>query len=433
MGARTQSCWARSPVVMGLTPSCNGGRSPVVMGVSEVCTNLPQENIAHKKSSSSPLNCRPTALPTMSSLFHNKTETIKAVQVSCSDPERKSFEYRSTFFVHPFFNGETEWPQKTSLVCFYDNHPFDSFPLPLPIDYDSVRNTYTCYGMFCSPSCVKAYMESSGAHNTTMSMIWLVKIMCEVFGDRSLIVSAPPLDVLQTRGGQMTIEEFRAFGNRKVQILAHRPPFLPCQLAFELVRNPAIRTTPVEGNPGGGVPAKPPVKLSAKAPGKSKSAVPPSPSFAIPPPPVLVTAMETDQSTTDAIPSPLLPPTIHAIPAEMDNRWDIRGLKRPSTAIKQDPGSGVLTTNTPYMSNGLTQDPQKSLFDEHLALRQAQPKSNPEREEFGSSKPVVDTKRRGRRKKEVGGGGGTNSSSFMPTVSNNGNTLQMGTLVSFFK
>ena len=170
------------------------------------------------------------------SIFHEENSTLRLLQVRCSTNERRKYEEQSVFFVHPLFNGETEWPMKTEIVCRYDGEQFDSIPIPLPIGFNDEKNIYTCYGIFCSASCVKAFMENNPVYSNALCMMWLKKIMCEVFGDFDDIVEAPPIDLLEKHGGSLNIVQFRKFGKQKTRILTHRPPFFTCALAFELIK-----------------------------------------------------------------------------------------------------------------------------------------------------------------------------------------------------
>ena len=183
------------------------------------------------------------------SIFHEETTTLRRLQVRCSTNERRKYEERSVFFAHPFYNGETEWPMKTHIVCRYDGEPFDTIPIPLPIGFNDEKNIYTCYGVFCSAACVKAFMENNPVYSNALSMMWLKKIMCEVFGDFEDIVEAPPIELLIKHGGNLDILQFRKFGKQKTRILTHRFPFFTCSLAFELIaeqtkKNEGSKITP---------------------------------------------------------------------------------------------------------------------------------------------------------------------------------------------
>jgi len=311
------------------------------------------------------------------SLFHEPDPSVNRIQVICSSNERRSYEKRSAFFVHPLFNGHEAWPMCTDLVCRYDGEPFASIPLPLPIEYDAETNTYVCYGVFCSAACVKAFMESNPVYSNALSMIWLKKIMCEIFGDFDDIVEAPPVELLLKHGGELTIEQFRKFGQQKTRIITHRLPFFTCALAFELVKDYEERadasnkvasehTTAHVAPPSDNTTKK--LSRSAKKKGWGTQVEDPWPILSmIQPAPgtaedhMTLPAMD-DVMSTDPLPpqiapvlgnvplaeplppdadpllpsdvsSTLLPDTITLIPANTGNRWEIRGLKRPAVPL----------------------------------------------------------------------------------------------------
>jgi hypothetical protein len=291
----------------------------------------------------------------MTSIFH-EPEKVNKIKVVCSSNERRGYEKRSAFFVHPLFDGKTEWPMKTDIVCRFDGEQFNSIPIPLPIDHNTETNTYTCYGIFCSASCVKAFMENNPVYSNALSMIWLKKIMCEVFGDFDDIVEAPPIDLLIKHGGELTIEQFRGFGRQKTRIMTHRMPFFTCALAFELVKEFNESKTSVEKEG----------KKFKKLHRQKKASTKPQPTTTqstlvshqqqqpstekqtlVSEIPVLYGSdeMEVDdenenQDDYDANENPdqmeknpLLPDTIHLVPATGGNRWEIRGLHRPDVPL----------------------------------------------------------------------------------------------------
>jgi hypothetical protein len=251
-------------------------------------------------------------------LFHDFSTPCNQVKVICSTNERRSYKKRSVFFVHPLFNGESQWPEKTHLVCRYDEESFDTIPIPLPIDYNSDTNTYTCYGVFCSAACVKAFMESNPVYMNALSMIWLKKMMCEVFEDFEDIVESPPKDLLIKHGGYLTIEQFRQFARQKTKIVMHTMPFFPCALAFELIKDYATTTTDQP--------------TSSKPTQKKKTSL-----------------LNTKKTTHNEN----LPSNIISVPANVGNKWEIVGLKQPNNNNEEDIHIHSISTS-------------KSLFQEYL-------------------------------------------------------------------
>jgi hypothetical protein len=253
--------------------------------------------------------------------------------------ERRAYEERSVFFVHPFFNGESEWPMRTHVVCRYDGESFDSIPIPLPIGFNDEKNIYTCYGIFCSAACVKAFMENNPVYSNALSMMWLKKIMCEVFGDFDDIVEAPPIELLNKHGGNLDIIQFRKFGKQKTRILTHRLPFFTCALAFELVKEHGKKIE--KGDLKSGTHQQQPTQLTQaslktvkKLQRESNKKQP-------------VVGEITGENPLLLSQSNLLPDSIIQVPATSGNRWDIHGLQRPQPRL--DVQSIVNIPMTPAM------------------------------------------------------------------------------------
>lgn len=392
----------------------------------------------------------------MTSIFHEPDTSSNKIKVVCSSNERRGYEKRSAFFVHSLFNGEKEWPLTTNVACRYDGEPFESIPIPLPIDYNTETNTYSCYGIFCSAACVKAFMENNPVYSNALSMIWLKKIMCEVFDDFDDIIEAPPVDLLIKHGGELTIEQFRAFGRQKTRIITHRMPFFTCALAFELVKEyggeSKPRTVEKESKTFKKLHRHKKQPITKQQPEKEQLTplpekqpqhdhdppVPEIPVLSLIQPPAGVKSRKMP-SDVDVLPSiaeaeghmmddghddkkgggddgdknddaeelfkheRLLPDSITLVPATVGNRWEIRGLQRPSVP---------LDIQTPT-----TQQNTKSLFQEYVEKRTQSKTSTDQTTVVVDSKPQ---KRRGRPKS-------TKSKPDSPKQN------PQGTLVSFLK
>ena len=373
------------------------------------------------------------------SIFHEPDSATHHIKVVCSSNERRGYEKRSAFFVHPLFNGEREWPHQTNVVCRYDGEPFESIPIPLPVEHNTETNTYSCYGIFCSAACVKAFMENNPVYSNALSMIWLKKIMCEIFGDFDDIVESPPIDLLIKHGGELTIEQFRGFGRQKTRIITHRMPFFTCALAFELVKEYGSEIKTVEkesrafkklhrqkkktGTVSAGLQSQrmsggngdvsvlamihpgsnpthpvddfmssmlPSIAQSQNLDRQNLSGIggiggigntggiggldSPEEDLCVAPSALTLSSLPLDprgclpedlgDPTNDSPVMDLLPDTITLVPANVGNRWEIRGLQRPTAPL-----------NIPTPS---AQPNTKSLFQEYIEKRsQQKPVSDP--------------------------------------------------------
>jgi hypothetical protein len=297
----------------------------------------------------------------MSLFYETSDENLREVKVICSSNERHVYEKKSVFFIHPLFTGQNEWPKETKIHCYYDGEPFTGIPIPLPLNYIPEKNRYMCYGIFCSASCAKAYMDTNPVYSNSLSMIWLKKIMCEVFGDYTDITAAPPKELLIKYGGELNIEEFRSAGKQQTSIYIHTLPFFTCALAFELVREyggkPREKTIEQDTRDA----KKLKRNLNKKKFGESittdivdttstiqdEKNPPPPPSFPPPPPPELSINQQQQQQQQqqnynndtqeiydDDNLKNVLPDNLVVVPADVGNRWGIRGLKRPKDQIE---------------------------------------------------------------------------------------------------
>jgi len=278
------------------------------------------------------------------SLFHNENpDEVRKVTIVCSSGIRRGYEQTSAFFVHPIFNNTNSWPKTTTIPCYHDHHTFENTPFTLPLSYNNQSNTYTVFGIFCSPECVKGYMMVHPVPNNSLSLMWLKKMLVNVFDIHDDIVEAPPFYILKKYGGDLTIEQFRAAGKRKKRIIAHTLPFMACALAFELVDEHGTKKTLHEEKKEVRKIRRMKMKKSKTPQIKNetetlqnmegplqnmeeKSISPHTPPFSpltssIPSPPV-------KYSNSD-----ILPPDLNLVSANAANRWEIRNLTRPSKVI----------------------------------------------------------------------------------------------------
>ena len=376
----------------------------------------------------------------MSSIFHEPDVTPQnSIKVVCSSNERRGYEKRSVFFVHPLFNGETTWPTKTHIVCRYEGEPFDSIPIPLPVKFDEEKNAYTCFGIFCSAACVKAFMTSCPVYSNAICMIWLKKIMCEVFNDFDDITEAPPVDVLIKHGGDMTIVQFRQFSRQKMHILTHPLPFFTCALAFELVKahgvkyeakttqkidlshknqfepglvskqmkklqrtkNPKETTAHNKQFSGIGIGGDSGIGIGGDSCVDAIVDIPVSDSHLL----SSSELMDLCSLTTNTDETSLLPKSVISVPATIGNHWQIRGLRRPKTPPQSGNFTDKFFQTKPIQSPEAIDTPpvSKSMFQEYLESHQQKSDSQQQQQKSNSQQQqqqqyIPDTKQSQRRR-----------------------------------
>lgn len=103
----------------------------------------------------------------------------------------------------------TAWPTSTRVHCWWCCHPFDSTPIPLPIEYDDKLDEFKVQGVFCSWGCVKTYNASRNCYTKSVAMTLISLLHKRCIGTLTPIQPAPPREALAVFGGTMSIDEFR--------------------------------------------------------------------------------------------------------------------------------------------------------------------------------------------------------------------------------
>lgn len=103
---------------------------------------------------------------------------------------------------------EVEWPDKSSVCCWWCCHTFDTVPVPLPVHYDDRYDMFSVRGNFCSWGCAKAYALHNrsplGNHSELLAML-----RRRVEGKCMSIKAALDRSQLSMFGGTLEIKEFR--------------------------------------------------------------------------------------------------------------------------------------------------------------------------------------------------------------------------------
>ena len=130
--------------------------------------------------------------------INKENEKLQTVKKEKKKIHQLLFKFKSKM------NDTKTWPIKTSVLCWWCCHTFDSIPIPCVIKYDYIRNRYQIQGIFCSWNCSAAYSAKN-----CKSLFNLIKLKYEWTGKRGNIERAPPRAILKSFGGDMSIEEFR--------------------------------------------------------------------------------------------------------------------------------------------------------------------------------------------------------------------------------
>jgi len=142
-----------------------------------------------------------------------------------------------------------EWPQTTSIHCYWCCHRFDNAPYGIPVKM--VNHKFYVFGCFCSLECAMAHNFSSRDSNTE---IWerhnLINMLARKIGCEERIKPAPTRLALSMFGGHLSIEEFRGFSKTNKLININFPPMMTLTQQIEEINesdiNNELRYIPVD-------------------------------------------------------------------------------------------------------------------------------------------------------------------------------------------
>ena len=124
-----------------------------------------------------------------------------------------------------------------TMICYWCCHSIVDTEYGMPIRYDSVHNSFTLYGCFCS-------LECSAAHNFATHMgcdrAWeihsWIQLMARRYGFSGRVRPAPSKYLLDIFDGPLTIEEFRnAHKGLARTYIQNIPPFIHITSQMEVL------------------------------------------------------------------------------------------------------------------------------------------------------------------------------------------------------
>ena len=138
-------------------------------------------------------------------------------------------------------NKNNEWPNTTSISCYWCCHGFNNTPFGLPINYCDDR--FKVYGCFCSLECASAYNFHTKDNSDE---VWernnYINMLSRKIGYKKLVKPAPNRLVLKTFGGYMSIEEFRRFCDSTKLVNINFPPMLTLTQQIEEINEADINS-----------------------------------------------------------------------------------------------------------------------------------------------------------------------------------------------
>ena len=135
---------------------------------------------------------------------------------------------------------ESHWSIIKTFNCMYDCHSFTGYVLSIPLKYDSDKKTYEVYGQFCSPACMRSYLNENRNFNVAEISVLLQQMMLDIYDYFYPISIAPCKESLEMFGGWVTIEKFREIVQlrKPIDIRMVTPPFYvaPCYLISKPIK-----------------------------------------------------------------------------------------------------------------------------------------------------------------------------------------------------
>jgi hypothetical protein len=134
-----------------------------------------------------------------------------------------------------------EWPNSTSVHCYWCCHKFDNMPFGLPIKYRGGR--YQVCGCFCSLECAAAWNFScKDSLDEIYERYALTNMLSAQLGHTRVVRPAPDRVCLTSFGGHMTIEEFRTHTASAKLMLVNYPPMMSVTQQVEEVNEAELRS-----------------------------------------------------------------------------------------------------------------------------------------------------------------------------------------------
>lgn len=127
--------------------------------------------------------------------------------------------------------------KKTNTKCWWDSHNFTNLPCFLPELFHN--GTYHVTGCFCSFNCALAYnlyyLKDSKIHHRKSLIYKLYQEMYGLTSDEVVdLKEAPPKEILEDFGGDMTIDVFRrSFITLNKEYIVFIPPIKPISVMIE--------------------------------------------------------------------------------------------------------------------------------------------------------------------------------------------------------
>lgn len=132
---------------------------------------------------------------------------------------------------------------KYNQCCFWCCHKISFEIYGMPINYNSLNDTFEIYGSFCSLQCANAYNFSA---HTGSDKVWeinsLIQMLGKRYGIKNFIRPAPSRYLLTMFNGYLSIDEFRELHkNDDTCHILNLPPMISIQSGYETINTSYIK------------------------------------------------------------------------------------------------------------------------------------------------------------------------------------------------
>lgn len=136
-------------------------------------------------------------------------------------------------------NKNNEWPQTTSICCYWCCNRFDTPPFGIPVKYTGM--VFHVFGCFCSLECAMAHNLAS---KESIDEIWernnLINLLSRKIGHKNVVKPAPNRLALKMFGGHLDIDEYRAYCDTSKIININFPPMMTMTQQIEEINESDI-------------------------------------------------------------------------------------------------------------------------------------------------------------------------------------------------
>jgi len=177
----------------------------------------------------------------------NENEPKPYEKESCFNSDNKNIEDNTTIKIEKnnISNNQEYYDNNRKSHCFWCIHPIELKVFSMPINFDSISNTYMCHGSFCSLQCANAYNFSI---NSGSDKVWeinsLIQMLGKIYNMNIPIRPAPSRYLLNIfNGGKLNIEDYRKLHlNNDTSHVLNLPPMINISSGYEIINTSYIKS-----------------------------------------------------------------------------------------------------------------------------------------------------------------------------------------------